>query len=439
MKKPGMIARLLLALLVLIAIHATMASGEPAASLTAEKGLSLDDIDSVFSLVRDEYVDEVSSASIVNSALKGMREYLKKRGLDASGMSEIQAGPSIKHEIDRFNKIYREVLARNPRINRRDLSYSAVRGSLRCLNDRYSRFLDPDLYARIMREFRGEGEGQSGSISAGALRCRMLDGDIGYIPIISFDDALRSALAEALEGLETEGARGYIIDLRDNGGGAVDAALSACSEFLVTGSMIMTVIRKGNRAERHVSDLNSRRRVPLAILVNNQSASSSEILAGALRDNGAGIIVGTRTFGKASIQELFPLPDSSAVTITTARYMTPKGRNIDKKGITPDVIIDEGDRREKDMQFDRAKKLLLEEIQRQDSARIEQSPFVDAIFVRSLQEQYDFIRKNYGSTALIVRSTLLYSKGQLYDQVIIRCLRSDRDKMLIFDRGDLRR
>ena len=167
---------------------------------------------------------------------------------------------------------------------------------------------------------------------------RMLANGIAYVRIRSFGAQSPQQLDAVLAKLRAAGARAYAVDLRANGGGYRDAAVAIGSHF-VTGTIVTTRERTGRpmpfAAKAGVTPLGA----PLAVLVDGDTASAAEIVAGAIQDDKTGKLVGTRTFGKGLVQETFALPDGGAIKMTTARYLTPAGRDIDKVGITPDVVV----------------------------------------------------------------------------------------------------
>ena len=522
---------LLLALLILFQCATVSSAKDVIGAIKEEKGVSLDSIDGIFPLILSEYAEKVSQNTLVNGGISGIKEYLKKQKLGNIQVNEIPASLSDKAQIDRFNSIYKKLLSSNPQINREMLSYAAIRGIMKSLNDPYSVFLDPKEYASLMEQMKGgsfggigiyieldkqngnqltivesiEGTpGYNAGLKAGdvivkvdgkstkgvtindsqkllrgdigsrvtltiqrpgvkkpfdveiirdtirvkTLVYKMLDNNIGYIKLRIFGENTSQEIKDALEDLEAKGARGYILDLRNNGGGYVNAALAVCSNFLATGSNVVTIIKKGAPHIPYTSSPNLHLKAPLVNLVNKYSASASEITAGALQDYRVGTIMGTKTFGKASVQKIFPLPNSSAVKLTTAHYVTPKGRNINKRGIMPDIIVEEKKekdtkelskteppKKEVDLQLESAKKLLEDQIKKWESDRNAQRTITDAIPVRSLDEQYDYIRKNYGNDAEIVKNLLYYQRGQMYDKVTIR--KDKVEKNLIFDIQDI--
>lgn len=177
-----------------------------------------------------------------------------------------------------------------------------------------------------------------------SVKYKMLPDELGYIRITQFQEKTEHDFKEALKKLE-EGEKplkGLILDLRNNPGGLLDQAVKICDIFLEDGLIVYTEGRVENQKIKFTAHKdNETHDYPMVVLVNGGSASGSEIVAGALQDQGRAVIVGTQTFGKASVQTIIPLDDGSGIRITTARYYTPKGRSIQAKGITPDIIVEE--------------------------------------------------------------------------------------------------
>ena len=167
----------------------------------------------------------------------------------------------------------------------------------------------------------------------------MLEDQIGYISITSFDDVTTDQFMKALDELETQGIKGLIVDLRGNGGGLVSSVCAILDRLLPEGLIVYTEDKYENR-EEETSDSEHYFDKPLAVLVNGNSASASEIFAGAIKDYGIGTLVGTKTYGKGIVQKIYPLHDGTAVKLTVSKYYTPKGNNIHEIGIEPDVEID---------------------------------------------------------------------------------------------------
>ena len=176
-------------------------------------------------------------------------------------------------------------------------------------------------------------------------------GDVGYIRIPAFNDQTNDGVKKAVSELNKEigpGIKGYIIDLRDNGGGVLDAAIAVSDDFLETGEIVSTRGRDASDVERynaHPGDIAQGK--PVIVLINGGTASASEIVAGALKDHKRATIVGMTSFGKGSVQTIIPLDggQAGALHLTTARYYTPSGQSIQATGIIPDVAVEEGNNR----------------------------------------------------------------------------------------------
>jgi len=170
-----------------------------------------------------------------------------------------------------------------------------------------------------------------------SVLARMVNGDIGYIQVLVFGLTTGDELASALARLQQQGAKGYILDLRNNGGGYLNAAIDVSSKFIAEGPIVSIESRTKPLTTFDAED-QAISPHPLAVLVNQFTASASEITSGAIQESGAGVLIGTKTFGKGVVQTIYPLPDGSAIKITTARYLTPKGHDINDVGIQPDIF-----------------------------------------------------------------------------------------------------
>ncbi len=162
-----------------------------------------------------------------------------------------------------------------------------------------------------------------------------------YIRLSDFGETSATEMHKALLDGKAKGAKGFILDLRDNGGGLVDAAVKISSYFIPQGVIVSTIDRNGNKESQEANGDAIGGLQPLVILVNKYTASASEITSGALQDYHLAKLVGTKTFGKGVVQSIYPMPDDGALKITTAKYVTPLGRDIQHKGITPDVVVDQ--------------------------------------------------------------------------------------------------
>lgn len=169
---------------------------------------------------------------------------------------------------------------------------------------------------------------------------KMLSGKIGYIALTVFGKDTGAELDAALDRLQKQGARALVLDLRDNGGGYLEAAVAVSSKFISSGPIVSVESRASNITTLDADDT-AINPIPLVVLVNGYTASASEITSGAIQDSAVGTIMGTKTFGKGVVQTIIPLPDGSAIKVTTARYLTPRNRDINHLGITPDVVVGE--------------------------------------------------------------------------------------------------
>lgn len=183
---------------------------------------------------------------------------------------------------------------------------------------------------------------------------KMLDKSkgIGYIQITQFEEVTYDQFKEALDDLKKQGMKSVIFDLRNNPGGLYDTVCEMLDDLLPEGTLVYTKDRDGKKQEKK-SDANFLD-MPMVVLQNENSASASEIFAGAIQDFGAGKIVGTQSFGKGIVQSIIPLSDGSAVKLTVEKYYTPKGVNIHGKGITPDVKVEISKDGKKDNQLQKA-------------------------------------------------------------------------------------
>lgn len=178
-----------------------------------------------------------------------------------------------------------------------------------------------------------------------SVKFRPLADGIGYVRLLQFQQDSDSEVEKALQSLskEKDGLKGLVLDLRNDPGGLLDQAVKISDKFLESGLIVYTDGRLENQKFKyHAKKEGTWSGFPMVVLVNAGSASASEIVAGALQDHQRAIILGTRTFGKGSVQTILPLEDGSALRLTTARYFTPNGRSIQAKGIEPDIVVSDG-------------------------------------------------------------------------------------------------
>lgn len=193
------------------------------------------------------------------------------------------------------------------------------------------------------------------------IEYEMKDDRIGYIAFSDFEDVSYDQMMAAISTLEGMGMQGLILDLRGNPGGLLTSAVDIADAFLPEGLIVYTEDKYGNRDE-YSSDEEHQFNKPLVVLINGESASASEVLAGAIKDYGAGTLVGTTSYGKGIVQSLIPLKDGTALKITVADYYTPNGSNIHGTGIEPDVVVEPGEG-DTDVQLDKAIEVMREKLQ----------------------------------------------------------------------------
>ena len=176
-------------------------------------------------------------------------------------------------------------------------------------------------------------------IDVPTVSSKMLENKVGYIQVTEFEANTQDQFKKAVDDLTDQGMEKLVIDLRDNGGGLVDSAVSMLDYMLPDGLLVYTANKNGV-GEKYYSKDGHEVNIPTSILVNGNSASASEIFTGAYRDFKRATIVGTKTFGKGIVQNIIPLGDGTAVKITTEHYYTPSGYDLHKKGLEPDVNVE---------------------------------------------------------------------------------------------------
>jgi len=182
-------------------------------------------------------------------------------------------------------------------------------------------------------------------VKIASVRGTLLDNDVAYVRITSFSEQTASGLQDTVSRLRGQAGKklqGLILDLRNNPGGLLDQAIATCDDFIDKGEIVSTRGRDPGQAQRfNATGGDLIEGLPMVVLINGGSASASEIVAGALQDHHRAIVVGTRSFGKGSVQTIIPIPGHGAIRLTTARYYTPSGRSIQAKGIEPDIKVEQ--------------------------------------------------------------------------------------------------
>lgn len=311
--------------------------------------------------IRGSYLEPMSDRQLAEIAIAAMAErdryskYLNPadvKQLDAETRGEM-TGIGIRYRKDGERVRVADVLPGSPA----DKAGMRTGDALVQVEGRMVSTLDMAEVGRLVRGREGvpvrltlERDGAPAPIELIVERASMtvpsvrwgMAGRVGYIRIARFDRRTSPGVGEALAALRAgSGLRGIVLDLRDNPGGLVRAAVDVADAFLGGGTILTSLARDGNASRVHVARPGDESgEAPLVVLINNRSASSAEILAGALQDHGRAVLVGTKSFGKGVIQNVYPLPGGSAVKLTVARYQTPAGHAIHQIGIAPDVIVD---------------------------------------------------------------------------------------------------
>lgn len=177
------------------------------------------------------------------------------------------------------------------------------------------------------------------TIATPTVESKMLENNIGYIAVSQFTESTYDDFVEAYEDLESQGMTAVVFDMRNNGGGLVDSVVKMLDYLLPEGTVVYTMDRNDYKVE-YSSDADNYKDIPMAVLVNGNTASAAEIFTGAIRDFEYGTIIGTQTYGKGIVQSTVDLGDGTAVKITTSRYYTPSGECIHGTGITPDIVLE---------------------------------------------------------------------------------------------------
>ncbi len=349
---------LLAGLVALVLVATPNAAG--AASSETYRQLNL--FGDVFERVRSDYVEEVSDKELIESAINGMLVSLDPHSsyLDRDSFADMQVQTKgefggLGIEVTMENQLVKVVspiddtpaaragLQANDLISH--LDGVPIKGL--SLSEAVHRMRGP-VHSRIVLTLLREGhEAFDVSIVRDIIRIRPVRseraGDIAYIRVTTFNEHTEQALDRAMEALSEEiGPRmiGVVLDLRNNPGGLLDQSVAVADAFLNSGDIVSTRGRKGQRTQK----FNARRGdiangLPMVVMINGGSASASEIVAGALQDHRRAAVVGTRSFGKGSVQTIFPLSNQRAIRLTTSRYYTPAGRSIQAKGIDPDIEV----------------------------------------------------------------------------------------------------
>ena len=319
----------------------------------------------VFERVRSDYVEEVSDKELIENAINGMltaldphSSYLNEKNYrDMQVQTKGEFG-GLGIEVTLENGLVKVVSpiddtpAFRAGIQPQDLithlDGEQVLGlTLQQAVERMRGKVNTDIRLTIRRKGRKPFDVTltRAIIKIRSVRSRIERKNIGYVRITSFNEQTHTGLVKAMEKLRADaegGLKGIVLDLRNNPGGLLDQAVAVADAFLDKGEIVSTRSRRKENAQRFNARPGDLAKVlPIVVLINGGSASASEIVAGALQDHGRAIIMGTRSFGKGSVQTIVPLPGQGAMRLTTSRYYTPSGRSIQAKGIDPDIVIEQ--------------------------------------------------------------------------------------------------
>jgi carboxyl-terminal processing protease len=308
----------------------------------------------VFQRVRSEYVDPVCDTDLINNAINGMLT-----GLDphSSSMSATQFRAMQEETNGEFGGLGIEVIPENGFFKVMSLldDTPASRAGIKAgdiitgLNDKTTQGLSPE---DALDTIKREGVDRPLEVSMWrevihirVVKQRMEPDNIGYVRLAEFTEQTDVALKQAVKSLRQQASgklKALVLDLRNNPGGLLDQAVAVSGDFVARGEIVATRARHADDSEwLNAKGIDILDGAPLVVLINSGSASASEIVAGALQDRHRAVLVGTRSFGKGSVQTVIPLPASGAIRLTTARYYTPSGRSIQGLGIVPDVLVAE--------------------------------------------------------------------------------------------------
>jgi carboxyl-terminal processing protease len=304
--------------------------------------------------VRSQYVDPVSDKELVEDALNGMLT-----GLDphSSYMNPEQFREMQVETKGEFGGLGIEVIPENGFFKVMSLldDTPASRAGIKAgdiitgLNDKTTQGLSPE---DALDTIKREGVDRPLEVSMWrevihirVVKQRMEPDNIGYVRLAEFTEQTDVALKQAVKSLRQQASgklKALVLDLRNNPGGLLDQAVAVSGDFVAQGEIVATRARHADDSEwLNAKGIDILDGAPLVVLINSGSASASEIVAGALQDRHRAVLVGTRSFGKGSVQTVIPLPASGAIRLTTARYYTPSGRSIQGLGIVPDVLVAE--------------------------------------------------------------------------------------------------
>ena len=363
MKRSGLIA-VAAATVFVFTLRQDVGAASPGSANSAETYKQLNLFGEVFEKVRAEYVDEVADDTLVESAINGMltsldphSNYLNTKNFNDMKVQTRGEFGGLGIEVSMENGLVKVVSpiddtpAARAGLKPGDLithlDGDPVQGMT--LPEAVEKMRGP-VNSEIRLTIRREGKEPfdikltRATIRIQSVRSHLEGDNIGYVRITTFNEQTDVGLNSAVKNLKQQAGNklvGVVLDLRNNPGGLLDQAVAVADAFLDKGEIVSTRGRRSEDAQRYNArpgDIAAG--LPMAVLINGGSASASEIVAGALQDHHRAILLGTKSFGKGSVQTIIPLPGHGAMRLTTARYYTPSGRSIQAKGIDPDIVVE---------------------------------------------------------------------------------------------------
>src|SRR5580700_10226053 len=361
MKRSGLMV-VVAATILVFSLRQDIGAAPPANSTETYKQLNL--FGEVFERVRAEYVDEVSDDTLVESAINGMltsldphSNYLNTKNFNDMKVQTRGEFGGLGIEVSMENGVVKVVSpiddtpAAHAGLKPGDLithiDGQPVQGlTLPEAVEKMRGPINSDINLTIRREGREPFDVKltRANIKIQSVRSHIESNNVAYIRVTSFNEQTDVGLNNAMKTLKQEANNklvGVVLDLRNNPGGLLDQAVSVSDDFLDKGEIVSTRGRRADDAQRYNArpgDIASG--LPMAVLINGGSASASEIVAGALQDHHRAVVIGTKSFGKGSVQTIIPLAGHGAMRLTTARYYTPSGRSIQARGIDPDIVVE---------------------------------------------------------------------------------------------------
>ncbi len=337
----------------------------------------------VITMVRTQYLHPVSSTQLVDGAIKGIVDSLDDPYsvyLEPKTFSQLQeqikgsfGGLGILVGIKEQNLIVVRVYQGTPAAKENIIEGDVITR----IDDHAAKGIDLEAAVNLIRgpvgskinlmiDRRGVPNPLQVTLTREEINVPTVEGrtlpnmEIGYIVVSQFNERTAGEMGEVLARLQNDHVKGIILDLRDNPGGELMAAVNVAKYFVPKGPIVYIDYRMGKDHAFHSEGRTIQ--LPLVVLINGGSASAAEILAGAVKDTGAGILVGARTYGKGIVQTVFPLDNGAGLKLTTARYLTPQKNDIHEKGIDPDVSVQSLEDQSQDIQFEQAVDIMKQKI-----------------------------------------------------------------------------